>query len=96
MMSEATVTDIRVQGGDEAEAVVSVTVEVTEYDVDGDGVTDIVEMVTTTTIDVDGDGVVDVIDVVTAVGVDVNGDGVLDGDEIQVTETIYARDPAES
>ena len=66
-----------------------------EYDVDGDGVTDILEMVTTTAIDADGDGVVDLIDVLTAVGVDVNADGVLDDDEIEVTETIYVKDPAD-
>lgn len=78
---------------DEAgEGTAEVSIEVTEIDVDGDGVPDIIDVVTTTVIDVDGDGVPDIVDVVEAIGVDVDGDGVISDDEIEVTETIIVRE----
>ena len=67
------------------------TVEVTQIDVDGDGVADIVRVVSTTVVDVDGDGVPDAIGVVEAIGADLDGDGVIDDDEIEVTEAVFIR-----
>jgi len=77
---------------EEAEGSAETVVEVTEYDVDGDGVADVVEVVATTVIDVDGDGVPDVVHVATAVGADLDGDGVIDDDEIETSEEVYVRD----
>jgi len=86
-------SDVEVpEGEDEAVGSAEVTVDYVEADVDGDGVPDVVGMVTTTAIDIDGDGEVDVVEVIEAIGVDENGDGVIDEDEIEVTETVYVSD----
>ena len=77
---------------DDAEGSVETVVEVTEIDIDGDGVTDAVQVVATTVFDVDGDGVPDVVHVATAVGADLDGDGVIDDHEIEASEEIYVRE----
>ena len=89
-MSENETTDQ--PSAEAAEAPAETVVEVTEYDVDGDGVADVVEVVATTVFDVDGDGVPDVVHVATAVGADLDGDGVIDEDEIESSEEVYVRD----
>ena len=47
-------------------------------DVDGDGVTDVVEVTSVTAVDVDGDGEADILEVTSVAAVDVDGDGVPD------------------
>ena len=51
-------------------------VTVVETDLDGDGVTDVVEVTTVTGVDVDGDGEPDIVEVSTISAIDVDGDGV--------------------
>ena len=80
------------QTADDGDGTAETVVEVTEYDLDGDGVADVVEVVATTVIDVDGDGVPDVVHVATAVGADLDGDGVIDDDEIESGEEVYVRE----
>jgi hypothetical protein len=74
------------------EGTADVTIEVDGIDVDGDGVADVVRVVTTTVVDVDGDGVPDAVAVTEAIGVDVDGDGQLSDDEIEITEVVAVRD----
>ena len=77
---------------DEVGGSAEVTIEGNEYDVDGDGVADVTEVITTTAIDVDGDGVVDAVRVTQAIGADLDGDGEISDDEIAVDDTVYVRD----
>ena len=44
----------------------------------GDGVTDVIQEVTTTAVDLDGDGVPDIVDTTVVTAVDVDGDGTFD------------------
>lgn len=91
-MSDQGVPEEPVADDELEEGSVEITVDYVETDVDGDGVPDVVGMVTTTAIDLDGDGVPDVVEVVEAIGVDADGDGEISEDEIEVTETLYVSD----
>lgn len=77
--------------GDGVVDVISETVT-TLIDVDGDGVVDVVDVTTTTGYDLDGDGVPDVVESTSVTGVDLDGDGEISDDEIEIEETIAARE----
>ena len=77
--NEATMSDTDTPGDQADDEITGASVvNVAEGDLDGDGVTDAVEVTTITGVDVDGDGEPDIVEVATVTAFDVDGDGVPD------------------